>query len=94
MNAKQRLGSLLSTAAVALVALGTTLSANAAKCASPQDFGERAACAAAKEGVDALRQYVNRTRMIHRLRVQDFESALPPTSQATGREPTKVAIAK
>lgn len=94
MNAKKHHGSLLSTAAVALVALGTTLPANAADCAAPNGIGERAACAAAAQGVEALRQYVERTRMIHGLRMQDFERALPPSAFAADRTPVRVAIAK
>jgi len=94
MNAKQRTGSLLSITAVALVALGTTMSANAADCAAPNGIGERAACTAAAQGVDALRQYVERTRMIHGLRMQDFERALPPAALASDPQPTQVAVAK
>jgi hypothetical protein len=44
---------------------------------------EATACAKAAESITALRQYVQRTRMIHALRMEDFVSAPGQVANAT-----------
>jgi len=42
------------------------------RCDKPLGWGDAKACAKAKEGVDALRRYIERTRMIHGLYFWDY----------------------
>jgi hypothetical protein len=85
---------LLFASATALFALGTPLSAHAADCRAPKGLGEEGACAAAAQGVETLRRYVNRTRMIYQLRIHDFAKAVPPSQLVKEDEKTRLAQAQ
>ena len=57
---------------LALGLAGTTAANGPSRCVSPQGIAEQQACAKAKEGPDALRSYVQRTRTLHGLYYWDF----------------------
>lgn len=64
-----------SAIAVALIALGLGWTAGAFaehRCKAPQDAADRGACAAARQGPTALRQYVQRTQSIYHLDYFDY----------------------
>lgn len=57
------------------IALMATFAAEARaeyRCDNPQGWVDVRACAKAKEGADALRLYIQRTRMIHGLYFWDY----------------------
>jgi hypothetical protein len=58
-------------------ALATSAGAAEVDCAKPSGHEQVRACQAAKDGVDSLRQFIQRTRGIYILYIQDFNTALP-----------------
>lgn len=57
--------------------VATYASADPVDCARPASgTGQVAACRAASQGVDELRRYIQRTRGIHILYIQDFANAV------------------
>ena len=82
---------------LAAAALGVAVSmpAYAVDCATPKGIDETRGCAAAKQGVEALRHYVERTRMIHNLYFPDYAPYVPGAGMASDEaNPTHVATAK
>ena len=76
MNERHR--KLLPTFAfVVTAALATSAAARPVDCAQPSGREEVRACQAAAGGVDALRQFIQRTRGIYILYIQDFSAAVP-----------------
>ena len=63
----------------------------AADCSNPAGFVERRACAKAAEGIDALRRFADRTRMIHGLYLPDYDKAFAPQAAAGPAEKDQVA---
>jgi hypothetical protein len=81
---------------LALGLVGTTSANGPARCLSPQGIAEEQACAKAKEGPDALRSYVQRTRSMHGLHYWDYapngETARPAaTARASTATPQPVS---
>jgi hypothetical protein len=73
----------------------SALPAHAVDCAAPKSFDETRGCAAAKQGAEALRRYVERTRMIHGLYYWDYAPYATSAAVATRHdERTLVARAK
>lgn len=69
---------LVCTSAFALLAgLVAPAHAEQVMCGKTNDIGEKRACAAAAVGVADLRQFIQRTRGIYVLRIQDFEGTVP-----------------
>ena len=66
------------------------LPAQAGNCQNPRDHAERAACEKAKEGPQALRRYVERTRMIYGLYYHDYAPSMEARA-ATAPGESKVA---
>jgi hypothetical protein len=64
--------SAVACALLAGVAFHVTPALAASRCDSPQGAIEQRACAKAAEGPDALRRFVERTRMIYGLYYYDF----------------------
>ena len=67
---------------ISIIASGILLAAAAmpafgADCSAPAGFIEAKACAAARNGIDALRQFASRTRMIYGIHLPDYAKALP-----------------
>jgi hypothetical protein len=58
--------------AAAILAAAISLPAHAVDCSAPKGIDEVKGCAAAKQGPEALRHYVERTRMIHNLYYWDY----------------------
>jgi hypothetical protein len=58
--------------AATILAAAVSLPAYAVDCAAPKGIEESRGCAAAKQGADTLRRYVDRTRMIHNLYYWDY----------------------
>jgi len=58
-------------------ALATSAGAAEVDCAKPSGQEQARACQAAKAGVDSLRQFIQRTRGIYILYIQDFDTAVP-----------------
>ena len=80
---------------LAAVALGTmVLPAHAVDCATPRGVEQTRGCEAAKQGVVALRHYVERTRMIHNLYFPDYAPYAPEAMARDESKPTTVAAAK
>lgn len=76
MNQKHR--KLLPTFAfLASAALATPALAAEVDCARPSGQEQARACQAAKSGVDSLRQFIQRTRGIYILYIQEFGNAVP-----------------
>lgn len=74
----QRCRKLLPTFAfLAGAAVATSAAAGEVDCAKPSGHEQVRACQAAKEGVDPLRQFIQRTRGIYILYIQDFGNAVP-----------------
>lgn len=95
MNAKPNRRTLLSATAAALLAIGTTIPAYAAvDCTAPKGVAEQRACSAAADGVEALRRFSERTRVIYHVYMQDYGHAVGPTATAKGVEKTNVASVK
>jgi hypothetical protein len=69
----------------AFMAGAVALPTYAADCKAPKDFIEKKACDKAKQGPDALRRFVERTRMIYGLYYWDYAPQ--------GNEP-RVAVAQ
>ncbi|MFO1311020.1 MAG: hypothetical protein U1F41_03040 [Burkholderiales bacterium] len=62
---------------LAAAAVATQASAGSIDCARPAiGTGEVQACRAASQGVDDLRRFIQRTRGIYILYIQDFENAV------------------
>ena len=86
---------ILSSLAVSLVALATTLPAHAAvDCAAPKGVEQQRACQAAAGGVESLRRFSERTRNIYQIYMQDYARAITPTVTAKDVDPTNVAERK
>lgn len=86
---------ILSSLAVSLVALATTLPAQAAiDCAAPQGVGRRRACKAAAEGVESLRRFSERTRNIYQIYMQDYSRAIRPAVAVKDADPARMAERK
>ena len=76
MNERHR--NLLPTFAfLASAALATSAVAAEVDCTKPSGQEQARACQAAKDGVDSLRQFIQRTRGIYILYIQDFDTAVP-----------------
>lgn len=88
-HAKSMLATSLCTFAL-LVAAPHTEAAN--RCDGPTVGGEARACAAEREGADALRRFVARTQAIYGLYFWDLRRAAPDTSAA--QAPTSVQVAR
>jgi hypothetical protein len=91
MNVNGNHRPLLSVMAGAFLAIAAWTPAHAADCNTPRGVGEQRACAAAAEGVETLRRFVERTRMVYGLLVRDFEKGLPPERTVGDDEKTRVA---
>lgn len=90
MNEKHR--KLLPTFAfVVTAALASSASAAEVDCTRPSGLEQVRACEAAKAGVDSLRQFIQRTRGIYILYIQEFGTAVPV--RAAGADVVKVASA-
>jgi len=59
------------------VALHGLPAAAAVDCDAPANFIDVRACDAARQGIDALRRFVWRTRMIYALYLPDYVHAVP-----------------
>jgi len=82
----------LSRIMLAALTASFALAAGAAnRCDRPQPGGETRACAAAQNGPDSLRRFVERTRMIYALNIADFGSALP-ANVAVARPHVEAAV--
>ena len=76
MNERHR--NLLPTFAfLASAALATSAVAAEVDCTKPSGQEQARACQAAKDGVDSLRQFIQRTRGIYILYIQEFSTAVP-----------------
>ena len=64
-------------------ALATSAGAAEVDCAKPSGHEQARACQAAKAGVDSLRQFIQRTRGIYILYIQDFDTAVPVRMAST-----------
>lgn len=74
----ERHGKLLPTFAFLVsAALATSAGAAQVDCAKPSGQEQARACQAAAAGVDSLRQFIQRTRGIYILYIQDFNTAVP-----------------
>ena len=75
---KRTVSKVLSACAfVATAAVATYASAGPVDCSRPaQGTGEAQACRAASQGVDQLRQFIQRTQGIYILYIQDFANAV------------------
>ena len=76
------------SAAVALLALGILAApagAASVDCARPSGQEQMRGCAAAAKGVSELRQFLQRTRGIYILYINDFDSAVPRMAAASGK---------
>jgi hypothetical protein len=62
-----------------------------ADCNNPAGIAERRACEKAAQGIDALRQFAQRTRAIHNVYLPEYEKALPAHDLATTEPETVVA---
>ena len=92
MNPNNR--NLLAAFALLAAAAAAPAHAGAVDCAKPKDRGEARGCQAAAQGVDALRQFVHRSRAVYNLYVLDFASAVPlRVATETDKRPTSDAIA-
>jgi hypothetical protein len=58
--------------AAAILAAAASMPARAVDCTAPSGIDQVRGCAAAKQGPEALRHYVERTRMIHNLYYWDY----------------------
>jgi hypothetical protein len=65
-------------AAALSVALQTVPAAAAVDCDAPRNFVDVKACDAARQGLDTLRRFVWRTRMIYALYLPDYLHAVRP----------------
>ena len=86
MNAR----SLLTTATLALVcALGGAPAQAAGRCDDARTMIDQRACQAANQGSEALRRFVERTRMIYSLSYYDFarDEVSPPARVASPQQP-------
>lgn len=86
-TASHRLAGLLFGALVAIVALP----AAAADCAAPKGIGEVRGCAAAQQGSDELRRFVQRTQSIYLLGYWQFAAAVPRPAETAAAAPIVVA---
>ena len=75
----------------ALVGMSTVTPAQAADCNKAVSFIERKACEKAGQGIDALRLFIDRTRMVYALYLPDYAHALPPEDLAKITSEIKVA---
>jgi hypothetical protein len=64
-------------ALLAMAALATPAVAAEVDCTMPSGQEQVRACQAAKSGVDSLRQFIQRTRGIYILYIQEFGNAVP-----------------
>jgi hypothetical protein len=91
MNAAPLIAACLFAAVASSAWAGENSSSNDSKCSAPNGIGERRACEKAKEGPEALRRFVERTRMIYGLHYWDFA---PRTRLAAQLEPSTIAQAR
>ena len=89
MNAKMNKPLSIALASVAL-GLATSGVDAAHRCDAPSGLAEAEACAKAKEGADALRQYIQRTRALYGFYYWDFA----PRSGATPKAAEQAKLAK
>ena len=61
-----------------ILCAGLAAPAQAVDCFAPNSFPEARACNAARQGIDSLRRFVWRTRMIYGFYLPDFLHAVPP----------------
>jgi hypothetical protein len=79
--------------AAAILAAAISMPAHAVDCSAPKGIGETQACVAAKQGPEALRHYVERTRMIHQLYYWDYAQFLSGANVAKeDSKPVAVAL--
>lgn len=84
MNDKLRPQALIATVACGLVMGVLSIPAHAGnRCDSPTVGAEARACAASRQGPEALRRFIARTRAVYGLSYWDFKPAeTPPLAQA------------
>jgi len=81
--------------AATVMAAAVSMPAHALDCAAPKGIGETRGCAAAKQGPEALRHSVDRTRMIHNLYYWDYAAYASGANVAKEEEkPAAVALVK
>jgi hypothetical protein len=87
-SAKASLSTILLALALMVAAPHTEA---ASRCDGPTVGGEARACAAERQGPDALRRFVTRTQNIYGLYFGDFRHAEPDAAMAATKAPTQVA---
>jgi hypothetical protein len=76
-------------------ALAVPASAAPVDCARPSGLEQVRACAAAANGVQELRQFIQRTRGIYILYIKDFDGTVKSTAAAPDKDDApKVALRK
>ena len=78
----------------AILASACSVPAYAVDCNNPRGSVETRACAKAKEGPDALRRFIDRTRMIYALDYQDYAPKYNESQVAASPGGEKIAGAK
>ena len=92
MNDKLRLQAAIATVACGAAMGFLSLPTHARnRCDSPTVGAEARACAASREGPEALRRFVARTRAVYGLNYWDFKPAEPPPLADTGAAPAVAA---
>jgi hypothetical protein len=86
---------ILVSLAVALLAGSFSIPAHAeVDCNKPGNWVDAKACAKAAEGIGSLRRYVQRTRMIHQLDINDYAKYVRQDDSAVAEEHTKTVASK
>ena len=81
--------------AAALLAGAFSIPAQAeVNCNKPGNWVDAKACAKAAEGIDSLRWYVQRTRMIHQLDINDYAKYVRRDNSALAGENTQAVASK
>jgi hypothetical protein len=65
-------------ALVATAGLALPAAAEPVDCANPRGVGQSRACAAAREGTESLRRFLQRTQAIYGLSILDFDREVRP----------------
>ena len=79
---------------VAAATMTTPVGAAPVDCAAPRGIEQQRACKAAQAGVDSLRRFSERTRMIYQIHVHDYSSAFAPSATAKPADATRTAERK
>jgi hypothetical protein len=83
MNNALRINAFVVSIVIGVASAVASLSVNAAnRCTSPTFGAEARACAADREGPEALRRFINRTRTIYQFYYWDFRSPEPAAGVA------------